>query len=346
MSLILEALKKSEAERRLGEAPSLSTVPNWKPQSRASGAWWLLLPALAIAVAAAWSNRDLLGNVQIAEEDSERPNRSQPGGAAPVPKTAGRADWTALDTRPTAERVPAPPAPAERASSTAPPQPMPPPPMPQPMPPQSALAQSPPPQSMDDLDAMKGISQENQRRIRSGELFVPSPSLLAERGPTTETPIISAESALPPPLPDPVTESDSAIASDAAIAAAQPMPMQPPQAAVLPASPVTPGNASANGVDPAGALITAPALPAANAAMGGTNSIHDLTLAQRQGLPPLKMSMHVYHRDVTRRFVIIDGQRLNEGGVMGNETWAREIVPDGAIIEYKNIRFLLPRLGG
>ena len=65
-----------------------------------------------------------------------------------------------------------------------------------------------------------------------------------------------------------------------------------------------------------------------------------------QGLPPLKMSMHVYHRDVARRFVIIDGQRLNEGGVMGNETWAREIVPDGVIIEYKNIRFLLPRLGG
>ncbi len=340
MSLILEALKKSEAERRLGEAPSLSTVPNWKPQSRASGAWWLLLPALAIAVAAAWSNRELFGNVQTTEADGERPNRSQPGGTAPVPKTAGGADWTALDTRSTAERVPAPPAPVVRASPTMPQ------PMPAPMPSPTEFAQSPPPQSLDDLDAMKGISPENQRRIRSGELFVPSPSLLAERGPTTEVPIITAESALPQPLPDPVMESESAITSDAAIASAQPVPMKSPQAVVSPASPGAPGTAAANAVDPASALITAPPLPAVNSAAGSTISIHDLTLAQRQGLPPLKMSMHVYHRDVARRFVIIDGQRLNEGGVMGNETWTREIVPDGAIIEYKSIRFLLPRLGG
>ena len=312
MSLILEALKKSEAERRLGETPSLSTVPNWKPQSRASRAWWLLLPALAIAAAAAWSNRDLFANVQTAEEDSERPSRSKPGGAAPVPKTAGGADWTALDTRTLAERAPAPPAQTARASQ----------PMPPPMPPQSALAQSPPSQSMDDVDAMKGISPENQRRIRSGELFVPSPSLLAERGPTTETPIITAESALPPSLPEPIAALESTMPSDAAVSGTQPQSLPP-----------------------ATTLVAAPP-PVVDTVAGTTISIHDLTLAQRQGLPPLKMSMHVYHRDVARRFVIIDGQRLNEGGVIGNDTWAREIVPQGAIIEYKNIRFLLPRLGG
>lgn len=338
MSLILEALKKSEAERRLGEAPSLSTVPNWKPQSRASGAWWLLLPALAIAVAAAWSNRDLFGNEQTAEEDGEPPIRSKPVGAAAVPKTAGGADWTALDTRTTAGLAPAPAAPTERASQ----------PMPPPIPPQSAIAHSPPPQSIDDLDAMKGISPENQRRIRSGELFVPSPSLLAERGPTIETPIVTAESALPPPLPDPVvvSELESETTSGANIEGAQPLPMTSPPTAVTPPSPTGTDMAAARAADPASTSIAAPAVPAMNAAAGSTFSIHDLTLAQRQGLPPLKMSMHVYHRDVARRFVIIDGQRLNEGGVMGNETWTREIVPDGAIIEYKNIRFLLPRLGG
>ena len=74
-------------------------------------------------------------------------------------------------------------------------------------------------------------------------------------------------------------------------------------------------------------------------------SIHDLTMAQRQGLPALKMSMHVYHADVARRFAIIDGHRVNEGGVIGQETWAREIVPDGVIVEYRNLRFLLPRVG-
>ena len=58
------------------------------------------------------------------------------------------------------------------------------------------------------------------------------------------------------------------------------------------------------------------------------------------------MSMHVYHRDSARRFVIIDGQRVNEDGVLGNQLWVREIRPEGAVLEYRSLRFLLPRVGG
>ncbi len=204
------------------------------------------------------------------------------------------------------------------------------------------------PQSMDDLEAMKDVSPENRRRIESGELFVPNPQLLAERGPTTETQIISADAALPPPLdelpPDgaPLTRDQQAALEQAkftkslerARAQSQVAPRPAPVTPAMPTPPPTPVSAAPTVPSPA---------PAPGAALP---LIHDLTMGQRQGLPALKMSVHFYNSDVARRFVIIDGQRLNEGGVMGQELWAREIRSDGVVIEFRGVYFLLPRLGG
>ncbi len=322
MSLILEALKKSEAERRLGETPSLSTLPVWKPKSRSSRGWWLLVPAIAIAAAAVWSNRDLLDGQAPPESEGLAAGRAQKPSIplldlkAPEPAPVAVTAPAPMPQRPVDEVFgPQPSTPL--AVAAAPTQPM-----PEPL---------PLPQSMDDLDAMKGISPENQQRIRNGELFVPSPSLLSERGPTTETPIITAESVLPPPLPEPDSAEQVAMPS----ATSTPPAPQPDPAAI--------GAAPAATSSPP--MEAAPPVASAPTTSYGVFSIYDLTLNQRQGLPALKMSMHVYNRDVARRFVIIDGQRLNENGVMGNQLWAREIVPDGVIIEYKDVRFLLPRLG-
>jgi general secretion pathway protein B len=343
MSLILEALKKSEAERRLGETPGLTTLPVWKPRARASRAWWLLLPAIAVTAAAIWSNRDLLdGRVavdeRIAADATKKPASAAPDAVAgPAPSTEeGAGDAAALPReRPSSANAQRP----ASVAAAAPAQPMP---EPQPM-----------PQSMDDLDAMKGISPENQRRIRSGELFVPNPSLLAERGPTQEVPIVTAESALPPPLPEPgMQAADVPAAPDAMAADTQiDVPASTPDPSPAATWPLPDAPTAVAGADPSANMpaavpaTTMPPPPSNTAARSAVLSFYDLTLGQRQGLPALKMSMHVYHRDHARRFVIIDGQRLNEDGVMGNQLWAREIVPDGVIIEYRDIRFLLPRLG-
>src|SRR5690349_9951926 len=54
MSLILEALKKSEAQRQLGEAPTLAT-PFSTPRRRRSPLPWLLFVfALIVAGGTAW----------------------------------------------------------------------------------------------------------------------------------------------------------------------------------------------------------------------------------------------------------------------------------------------------
>ena len=73
--------------------------------------------------------------------------------------------------------------------------------------------------------------------------------------------------------------------------------------------------------------------------------LFELPLATRQALPPLKVTMQVYHQDPTLRFAIIDGKRVNEQGVVGNELNLIEIERDALLLEYRGTRFLLPRLG-
>lgn len=345
MSLILEALKKSEAERRLGEAPHLGTLPVWAPPKPVSKAWWALLPLIVVIAAAAWSNRDLLGGKPAAgEEDSAAASAVEAAPPALAVATQAEPPSAAPSATPSEQPAPSreavqsgPPAAFANRTGPSPTTARPTKPMPEPL---------PLPQSMDDLDAMKDVSPENRRRIESGELFVPNPSLLAERGPTTETQIITADAALPPPLeelpPDgaPLSRDQQAAREQAKFAEGLKRAREQAQTAPRPA-PV-------NAPPPPAPAVAQPVhanrpVPAAGAAIP---LIHDLTLGQRQGLPALKMSVHFYNRDVARRFVIIDGQRLNEGGVMGQELWAREIRPDGVVIEYRGVYFLLPRLGG
>ena len=71
----------------------------------------------------------------------------------------------------------------------------------------------------------------------------------------------------------------------------------------------------------------------------------ELPLATRKALPPLKVTMFVYSEDRARRFAIIDGKRVNENGVMGNDLNLIEIQRDGMVLDFRGTRFLLPRLG-
>lgn len=105
MSLILEALRKSEAERRRGEAPTLAAeLPPATPARRAAWSPWLLPLALCVGIAlgAAWWF-------------SERP--APPSTAAQQPAT-GVAAFPAADAGPDMTE----PLPAPRAT-TAPPAP-------------------------------------------------------------------------------------------------------------------------------------------------------------------------------------------------------------------------------
>lgn len=59
----------------------------------------------------------------------------------------------------------------------------------------------------------------------------------------------------------------------------------------------------------------------------------ELPADRRAGLPPLRLSMHVYTEDPARRFVIIDGQRRTEGAALGGGVRLLGIDRDGAVLD-------------
>lgn len=72
-------------------------------------------------------------------------------------------------------------------------------------------------------------------------------------------------------------------------------------------------------------------------------ALSDLTPTERQALPPLKLSMHMWSPDPAQRFAILDGQRVVEGDRLGSAVVER-IEPDGVILaaEGRLVRLPLP----
>lgn len=68
-----------------------------------------------------------------------------------------------------------------------------------------------------------------------------------------------------------------------------------------------------------------------------------LSAAEREGLPPLRLSMHVYDEDPAARFVLIDGHRLREGDTVAEGLVVDTIRPDGVALDRRGRRFLLLR---
>lgn len=138
------------------------------------------------------------------------------------------------------------------------------------------------------------------------------------------------------PLPEPAPAKASApVLSETP---AQPIVAMPePQVAApevaVPAVAVAKADQKEGAVSPVGA--TATALP----------MMFELPLGMRKALPALKVTMFVYSEDRARRFAIIDGKRVNENGVMGNDLNLIEIQRDGMVLDFRGTRFLLPRLG-
>ncbi len=64
---------------------------------------------------------------------------------------------------------------------------------------------------------------------------------------------------------------------------------------------------------------------------------------ERAALPPLRISMHVFHDEPSRRFAIVDGQRLREGDVLTPGLRLQNIERDGLQLEWQGRALWLPR---
>ncbi len=351
MSLIHEALKKAEAQRRLGEPPTLGSpvMPTRRPRR--------LLPFLLVAIAIAggyglWEMRrpggeapsnatasaDRPATGSAANPPSMPPGVARPATGAAVPSMP--ADGNAAERRP--QGVPpvtmptanpdaaatAPhPAPATTLAERTPPAH--PPEAPSPAP--GASRQKPPAGNV-----IPGAAQPPPAAATAagsppappaGSVGTSSASAAAATPSATAVPGAPA-SALPPPGTNPPASATAAAAparnppTTPAAGTAAPSAGSPPAAAGNPAA------ASAN-------AATAPPLP----------RFWELPYAQRKALPALSLSMHVYASDPKQRFVVLNGSRQIEGDSLGSDVTVQEIRPDGVVLDLHGTRFLLPRLG-
>jgi len=65
--------------------------------------------------------------------------------------------------------------------------------------------------------------------------------------------------------------------------------------------------------------------------------------ATRISLPPLRMDLHVYAAEPTKRFVMVNMKRLNEGESLPEGVKVESITADGAILSYQGSQFVLYR---
>ena len=163
-------------------------------------------------------------------------------------------------------------------------------------------------------------------------------------------PSIAIRTSQPPVITLPVANVPNAATPAHTSAAALPMPK-------LPATPVPPTSARASIDATVPRLADAPrAMPAPPTIVTATatpaptpvdepalSPLADLSADERNGLPAMKVSMHVYADDPAQRFMIVDGQRVGEGARIASGVVLVHIRRDGAEIDVRGRRLLLPK---
>lgn len=171
---------------------------------------------------------------------------------------------------------------------------------------------------------------------------------------------VVAENGAPAPalLPRPSLPVDAPTVAGASSMGSIVADVPPPPAADTPARPATaiatppatPPASTARSPDPAPSPIASAAPPpslatppvaAPPAATTGLMRLADLSASERNALPPLRMSMHLWAAEPAGRFVILDGIRVGEGDRVGSAV-VDEITPDGAVLAWQGRRLKVP----
>jgi len=334
MSLILEALKKSEAKRRLGAAPDLGTP--FAARRRRSPIVPIVVVVLVAAALVWWVVR-------------------RPAPELPVQKTSAQSAVAPVPPSLTGQRTGAPLRSVTGDNSLQ-----------QVRPPANLTKQTTTSGSQDPFVATGPANANNDGAARAMKEMRDRRRANANRG---DNSAIAAGAARPMlPKPQPVTPSNApAVATapprPAPVAAAPPTPQPAATVAAAPTAvqPMSPKTSDAN--PPAAQVATRapkspgtiglpvnppPAeqnTPAKQAPGASAQPYSELPFSVRKALPELRLSMHVYASDPAQRFVVLNDSRIGEGDKTTDDVFVREIRPDGVVLEFQGQRFFYPRDG-
>ncbi len=311
MSLILEALRKSEAQRRLGQVPDLLTgmADPGRVRRPALSAWpWFVLGVLVVALTAWWLGRQYGSEPLIvaAGTRADRPGLAPGrGGIAADPNPALAGPRSVAEGRSVRSAAPA---------ATAP----------QPM--------------LDGHDTPGDRSAQPVARADVPTDPVASPA--AE--PVRVQPVV-------PVVAPPVGQADTP--PERAGSASVPGEDADPADAAGPASEaeLRELRARLEALAARERAARGEAGPAATAAAVQPTVDPEpvpwtsLASGQRADAPDLKLSLHVFGASPDRRFVVLDGRRLVEGDAITPRIRLVEIRSDGAVVEVDGRRALVAR---
>jgi general secretion pathway protein B len=216
------------------------------------------------------------------------------------------------------------------------------------------------------LDALRKSEHERERRALPGLVESPvsrqAPSTLAWVLGTFGVLLVLNAAILLYVLLRPATTSPAPVPAPAPVATVLP----PPVAAAVRAGPnLAPGDPSR--IRPLAAEVAAadpmqevpepppvthrvapepaPAIAPGRAPINGTvwPTLRQLPAAEASTLPPLNLDLHVYSSIAAQRFVIINGQRVREGGQLHEGLTVEQITPEGALLNRQGKRFVLTR---
>ncbi len=71
----------------------------------------------------------------------------------------------------------------------------------------------------------------------------------------------------------------------------------------------------------------------------GPPLMNDLPEAVRKLLPPLKLAGHVYAKEAAKRMIIINNRICREGDLVENHLVLEEILWEGVVLRFQDIRF-------
>lgn len=284
MSLILDALRKSEAERRRGQVPDLHAerAPGVQPARDGPPPWLWMTLVLATAVVLAlalWLARSMMA-VPSGAAGEEPGARAYIGTTAESPVPPTPVDTPAPIIEPdTAAAM------ATSESPAAAPEPL-----------AGTEPVSAPRQAAADDTASSGTAKSEQSPIASRadaaavDRAVPAQPVTAARAEEIPQSIATAPAPAPAPVPAEPTRMPPAPGTTT-IAQQEPMPLS------------------------------------------------DLSVAEREQLPPLRMSMHLWAP--TQRFAIIDGARVSEGDRVGDAV-VEAVTADGVVLAWQGYRLQIP----
>lgn len=283
MSYILDALRKSENQRRLGAPPDLNAAPSSpRPKPSRKSGW--VLGAIALLI---------VGVIAAALLWPERPNR---------PGWAGGGEGPAVEP-PTAEE-----------------------PLVEPVPAQDEVTQT------TTVDAQEAQGERRRRTVadrRSPAREIPAPAAPGDvRTPAPVIPEGERER-----LVESAEEAQRLISADQAAAELRAEREAGAQAATEQAELDVPARAP----DPGDEAAPGRWEPERTTYL----DIWELPLDVRRDVPEMNLSIHVFSAEPDQRFVLINGERRLEGNSLGSGARLVEINRSGAVIEFRDYRFLL-----